>query len=144
MSYKHAILVTLFVSTGSIASTLTDTRPCRSLDNNSCWHTINQSQKAADLHCKLPYHADFSVNNIEPGGLLSKQFTRAWGDGLGFPEPGKPVLCTLFTEETSRQLGFSTFGWGGRVKIYITPDQELEVHQKDGWSDRTRVIRSDD
>ena len=97
MSFKHAILATLFVSTGSMASALTDTRPCRSLDNNSCWHTINQSQKAADLHCKLPYNAYFSANNIEPGSLLSKQFTRAWGDGLGFPEPGKPVfaLCSL-------------------------------------------------
>jgi hypothetical protein len=105
---------------------------CRSLDANSCWHAVNESNEGVSIHCD-----NLATGNLDLGQVYSYQFCSGLNDGLGYG--AAQVNCEAIFASGER-LGFTiaSVASGDRVQIKAT-SARVVVTQRPMWSSRTSV-----
>lgn len=117
-----------------LVSSTINADPCRNVDGGSCWHVVNNAQTDASINCDgYGINGMFKKNSLSPGEIFSEQYSKGWGDGLGFPEPNISFTCTVAVNQKNAQLQFRTIDWGDRVKFIIENDK-VKVELRAYWS----------
>jgi hypothetical protein len=138
----NKILAVLVLNSLCAVSALSAPDKCSMNTRNSCWTFANQGSGQLSISCRDD-HGYFKGQrwDISPGKTLAVQFSMAWGDGLGFPEPGVHIQCDALSSETNTgaHLKFTTIGWGDAVTMAAT-NGEVVVTQQDGWDPSRQMV----
>ncbi len=138
---KKILAVLILNLLGSVTA-LAAPEKCTLNSRNSCWTLVNHGSDNLSVTCRDD-HLYFKGQrwDVTAGKTLTVQFSMAWGDGLGFPEPGVNIQCeAVSTENNARAtLQFTTIGWGDAVTLEAS-NGEIVVTQKDGWDPSRQVV----
>lgn len=99
-------------------------RPCRNLDNNSCWHARNQTNQPIELSCSYFERTTreiFVTGPIAAEGIFSYQFDQGWADGLGFAV--SPVDCQVDFGRTIKKVHIPEMPFGAHITFVVEPNR---------------------
>lgn len=111
---------------------------CRTLDESSCWHGVNDTDKKISIKCN---ESEFKTE-LDAGKLYSYQYCSGWADGMGYPAPATFFMCEVSMKEPSKfvAVSFSTIGYGDRVGIRVT-NQGVSVTLKEYWGSQIKTVQ---
>lgn len=119
-------------------------RNCNS--ENSCWRFENNLSQKVTVQCvdDRGYFPQ-TVWSVEGDEVKSVQFDSSWGDGMGFPEPGVPIQCTVKSEDgRTVKTSLHSLDWGDFVRFSFfegsvillqnsTWSRDVSLQQKYNW-----------
>jgi hypothetical protein len=104
-------------------------------NDNSCWRFENNLNKKVTVQCvdDRGYFPN-TTWSVDGQQLKSVQFNTGWGDGMGFPEPGVPIQCTVKSDDgRSVKTSMHTLDWGDAVRFSFY-DNNVIVLQNSTWN----------
>ena len=122
------------LAVAGITSTQSALGECASKSANSCWRFENELSAPASVRCEDNQNYLNRMSwHIGPRDRVYHQFHNGWGDGLGFPEPGLEVRCSVVTPNgPAGSFDFTTLFWGDHVAIEIGR-MGIRVMQTETW-----------